>query len=61
MGQKKNLFTPDQILYQGSSHRPASPQPPTDPPRRPDLWPVFLFLFFLTLIAVLAWVGQMGH
>ena len=58
MGQKKNLFTPDQILYQGSSHRPASPQPPTD---RPDLWPVFLFLFFLTLIAVLAWVGQIGH
>lgn len=61
MGQKKNLFTPDQILYQGSSHRPASPQPPTDPPRRLALWPVFLFLFFLTLIAVLAWVGQIGH
>lgn len=61
MGQKKNLFTPDQIPHQGSSRRPSPPQPPADPPHRPDLWPVLLFLFLLTLIAVLTWVGQIAH
>jgi hypothetical protein len=61
MGQKKNLFEPDQIVEQRAPRRQDDIPLPAGRLARHATWPFALFALFLALMTVLTWIGQMGR